>query len=87
MSDGCAHRHLDQPAAADVPGERRKAAFAALPLQAIDNAPATKRQRSKRLPLQVLDSVLMPIQVEAQPVGISAESPLYEQVMLLAACN
>jgi FO synthase len=72
---------------ADVPGERRKAAFAALPLQAIDNAPATKRQRSKRLPLQVLDTVLIPIQVEAQPVGISAESPLYDQVMLLAACN
>jgi FO synthase len=64
---------------APVPPDRREAAFAASPLVAVHNNSAGKRQRSKRL---------VPLEAVAlqwdQPVR---EHPIYEQVMLMAACN
>jgi FO synthase len=64
----------------DAPLERRRAAFSAPPLTAVDNASAGKRERSKRL-----------VPVEAVRL-LDMEPPdrgylVYEQVMLLAACN
>ncbi len=58
----------------DVPQGRRQAAFGAEPLSVVDNAPAGKRQRSKRL-------------VPVAAVLPDRFNPVYEQVMLMAACN
>jgi len=60
--------------------ERRTTAFAALPLVAVDNAPAAKWQRSKRIE---------PLRRAATPRAQAAvaEEDLYEQVVLMAACN
>ncbi|MEE4143871.1 MAG: 5-amino-6-(D-ribitylamino)uracil--L-tyrosine 4-hydroxyphenyl transferase CofH [Halieaceae bacterium] len=58
----------------DVPPDRQQAAFGAQPLAVVDNAPAGKRQRSKRL---VPVAAVLPDRV----------NPVYEQVMLMAACN
>ena len=63
----------------DVPRERRDAAFGAEPLSVVDNAPAGKRQRSKRL---------VPVATVLQGPGpLDRFNPVYEQVMLMAACN
>ena len=63
----------------DVPPARRQAAFGAVPLAVVDNAPATKRARSKRL-------VPMPA-VLADCAAPDRANPVYEQVMLMASCN
>jgi hypothetical protein len=63
----------------DVPRERRHAAFGAQPLSVVENAPAGKRQRSK-----ALVPVATVLQDSCAP---GRESPVYEQVMLMAACN
>jgi FO synthase len=63
----------------DVPGERRHAAFGAQPLSVVENAPAGKRQRSK-----ALVPVATVLQDSCAP---GRDSPVYEQVMLMAACN
>ena len=60
----------------DVAGERRKAAFSAPELLAIENASAGKRQRSKRLA-----PVDLPFLLPAP------EEQLYQRVLLMAACN
>jgi FO synthase len=65
----------------DVSPERRKAAFAAQPLAGVDNAPATKLQRSKRLLPTVVESAAV------EPVRLVQDSALYERVVLMAACN
>ncbi|RLA47632.1 MAG: 7,8-didemethyl-8-hydroxy-5-deazariboflavin synthase subunit CofH, partial [Gammaproteobacteria bacterium] len=65
----------------DVSSERREAAFTAAPLIAVENATAAKRQRSKRL---VPVSVAPATAESVQPVQDAA---LYEQVVLMAACN
>ena len=63
-----------------APAERRSMAFAALPLVAIDNAPATKWQQSKRIePLRRAAAAGAQVAV--------VEEDLYEQVVLMAACN
>ena len=59
-----------------VTPERREAAFGALPLAIAENAGAGKFQRRKR-PVPVLLEVVSPDQ----------DDPLYEQVILMAACN
>jgi FO synthase len=63
----------------DAPLGQRQAAFSAPPLTAVDNASAGKRERSKRL-------------VPVEAVRLDMEPPdrghlVYEQVMLMAACN
>lgn len=59
--------------------ERRSAAFVASPLIPVQNAGAGKRQRSKRLvPVEALH-----LQRDLPGRG----HPIYEQVMLMAACN
>ena len=58
----------------DAAQGRRQAAFGAEPLSVVDNAPAGKRQRSKRL-------------VPVAAVLPDRFNPVYEQVMLMAACN
>jgi FO synthase len=64
---------------ASVQPERRKAAFAASPLASVQNAKASKRERSKRLvPVEALH-------LQADQPGRG--HPIYEQVMLMAACN
>lgn len=64
---------------AEVPPERYRAAFSAPPLVPVINAVAAKLQRGKSLsPGGVLPEL---ISVPA------AETSLYEQVMLMAACN
>jgi len=63
----------------DVPGERRHAAFGAQPLSVVENAPAGKRQRPK-----ALVPVATVLQDSCAP---GRDSPVYEQVMLMAACN
>lgn len=68
----------------EVAPERRAAALRAAPLAPVVNAPAGKRERSKRLvPLVALDT--------AAPHHASAtaepEQRLYQQVVLMAACN
>lgn len=63
----------------DVSPERSAAAFAAAPLAPVENAGAGKRQRSKRLvPVEAVRLALEPAE-HGQLV--------YEQVMLMAACN
>ncbi len=59
-----------------VPAERRSAALSAAPLAPVENDPAGPRQRSKRLVAAV-----------PEPVRLVADDPLYEQVVLMAACN
>jgi len=75
----------------DVSSERGRAAFAALPLAPVENASAGKRQRSKRLvPVEAV-----PLVFEARARTLPSRKPLeqdrihlvYEQVMLMAACN
>ena len=64
---------------ATVPAERREAAFAASPLVSVHNEGAGKRERSKRLvPLEAVH-----LQSDQPRWG----HPIYEQVMLMAACN
>jgi FO synthase len=64
---------------ASVQPERRKVAFAASPLASVQNAKASKRERSKRLvPVEALH-------LQADQPGRG--HPIYEQVMLMAACN
>ena len=64
---------------ADVPLERRRAAFAAQPLVPVENASAGKRERSKRL---------VPIAAVQIPSDLPGrEHPIYEQVVLMASCN
>ena len=65
----------------DVSPERRKAAFAALPLAGVENASATKRQRDKRLLPTAVESVAV------EPVRLIQDNALYERVVLMAACN
>ncbi|MCP5147318.1 MAG: 5-amino-6-(D-ribitylamino)uracil--L-tyrosine 4-hydroxyphenyl transferase CofH [Pseudomonadales bacterium] len=68
---------------ADAGPQRQAAACSAAPLVPVVNAPAGKRQRSKRLvPLVALDTA-------AQPEGAAPEreQQLYHEVVLLAACN
>ena len=71
---------------ADAPAERREAALAAAPLVEVYNAPAAKRQRSKRL-LPDLAAAGMAGDVQALVVQPSPDASLYEQVVLMAACN
>lgn len=64
---------------ATVPAARRNSAFAASPLRPVQNAGAGKRERSKRLvPLETVQ-----LQIDQPRRG----HPVYEQVMLMAACN
>lgn len=63
----------------DVSQERRTAAFAAAPLRPIFNNSAGKRQRLKRLVPSEAVRLLEP-----QP---GPTHPVYEQVLLMAACN
>jgi FO synthase len=63
----------------DVAPDRRRAAFAAMPLVAVENASAGKRERSKRL--VPTDTVRLDLETRDRA------HPLYEQVMLMAACN
>jgi FO synthase len=60
----------------DVDRQRRLAAEAAAPLTAVVNSPAGKRARSKRL-----------VPLAVQPVASEQDYSLYQQVMLMAACN
>ena len=63
----------------DVDPGRREAAFAAQPLAPVNNDSAGKRERSKRL---------VPIDtVRLDPEMPDDMHPVYEQVMLMAACN
>ncbi|MCB1700718.1 MAG: 5-amino-6-(D-ribitylamino)uracil--L-tyrosine 4-hydroxyphenyl transferase CofH [Halioglobus sp.] len=64
-----------------VSPERRAAAFSALPLAEVHNAGAGKRERSKRLVPVV--AVPLDFQDELQDMG----HLVYQQVMLMAACN
>jgi FO synthase len=75
----------------DVSPERRRAAFAAQPLAPVENASAGKRQRSKRLvPVEAV-----PLVFETRARTLPSRKPpeqdrihlVYEQVMLMAACN
>jgi len=59
-----------------VSAERRATAFSAAPLNELANEGAGPRQRSKRL-----------IEVLAEPVRLPEDDGLYDQVVLLAACN
>jgi FO synthase len=59
-----------------VSPERRAAALAAAPLAEVENAGAGPRQRSKRL-----------VELLPEPVRLVADERLYEQVVLMAACN
>ncbi|MFC1578813.1 5-amino-6-(D-ribitylamino)uracil--L-tyrosine 4-hydroxyphenyl transferase CofH [Pseudomonadota bacterium] len=69
---------------ADAGPERRAAAFSALPLAPVVNAPAGKRERSKRLvPLAALDAA--GLHHTAGPT--EPEHHVYQQVVLMAACN
>lgn len=69
----------------DVSGARRAAAFAAAPLAPVENAPAAKRQRSKRLTVSAAPATSVTVALKwAQKPG---EGSLYEQVVLRAACN
>ena len=64
---------------ADVPAERYRAAFSAPPLVPVINAAAAKLHRGKSL---------LPGGVLPELISMStAETSLYEQVMLMAACN
>ncbi len=56
--------------------ERRAAASAAIPLVEIENAGAGRLQRGKRS-----------LQPAPEPVRLAAELELYDQVLLMAACN
>jgi FO synthase len=56
--------------------ERRSAAFAAAPLAALHSADAGRRQRSKRLR-----------EVVPEPISLVEDRGLYDQVVLMAACN
>ncbi|MEM8661692.1 MAG: 5-amino-6-(D-ribitylamino)uracil--L-tyrosine 4-hydroxyphenyl transferase CofH, partial [Pseudomonadota bacterium] len=63
----------------DVSEERRQSALAATPLRPVSNDSAGKRQRSKRLaPTEAVRWL------EPQP---GPAHPVYEQVLLMAACN
>ncbi len=66
-----------------VSGERRAAAFAAAELLPVVNAPAGKHRRDKCLEERGPDR---PAVARFEPPAALAEA-LYEQVMLLAACN
>jgi FO synthase len=75
----------------DVSAERRSAAFAAQPLAPVENASAGKRQRSKRLvPVEAV-----PLVFDSRARTLASRRPpeqdrshlVYEQVMLMAACN
>ena len=60
----------------DAPLERAEAAFAAGELIEVENADAGKRQRSKRL-----------IEHRAEPLRLVPGRPMFDQVVLMAACN
>lgn len=65
----------------DVSTERREASFNAAPLTEVENAAASKKQRSK---------CLVPVAVEpaaAEPIRLLQDAALYERVVLMAACN
>ena len=61
---------------APVSPEQHAASRATVPLASLENAGAGPRQRGKRL-----------LQVVAEPVCVVAQSELYDQVVLMAACN
>ena len=61
---------------APVAPERREAAFGAMPLTIAENAGAGKFQRRKR-----------PAPILLEPAQADRDDPLYEQVILMAACN
>jgi FO synthase len=64
---------------ADAPDERRQAASGAAPLAPVANTSAGKRARSKRL---------VPVDIVRLETGSPVQDhPLYEQVVLMAACN
>ncbi len=70
---------------ADAPVQQRRAAFAAGPITAIANAPAGKRQRLKHIAAAPggTDTVTLLF-----PAGaLESHTELYEQVVLMAACN
>jgi len=75
----------------DVSPARRRAAFMARPLAPMENASAGKRQRSKRL--VPVDAVRLELGVPAHAVPARSAGHgdgnhlVYEQVMLMAACN
>ncbi len=75
----------------DVSPARRRAAFMARPLAPMENASAGKRQRSKRL--VPVDAVRLEPGVPAHAVSSRSAGHgdgnhlVYEQVMLMAACN
>ncbi len=65
----------------DAPAGQRERAYAAAPVRPVDNAPAGKQQRSKRL--AELDDNVQRLHLGNEDHGHS----LYEQVVLQAACN
>ena len=66
----------------EVSPERRASAFAAAPLEALENASASKRQRSKRVVALNIDAVEV-----VEGVHRVQDVSLYERVVLMAACN
>ena len=70
----------------DVSPGRRQAAFAAQPLAPVVNAGAGRKQRSKRL--VPVDAVRLEFEPHARAlVEADRGHEVYEQVMLMAACN
>ncbi len=63
---------------AEVPAERYRAAFSAPPLAPVVNDAAAKLERGKGL---------LPGAVLPERGSLQAGTSMYEQVMLLAACN
>jgi FO synthase len=70
----------------DASEDRRKAAFAAVPLAEVYGAPAAKQQRSKSL-VQSLASKAAPEVLQVNWMQQSPDASLYESVVLMAACN
>ncbi len=70
----------------EVSSERREAAFNAAPLGEIENAAASKRQRSKCLAPVVVNPAVVEL-VAVAPGRLVQGAALYERVVLMAACN
>lgn len=70
----------------DVTAERRTAAFSAAPLKDVEGASARKRQRSKRL-VEPRGAAGGSHSLAVDILHQRPESRLYEQVVLMAACN
>lgn len=70
----------------DAPAERRAAALSDIPLAEVYCAPATKRQRSKKLASSAA-ALLVPELISLVAIPASPDTSIYESVVLMAACN